>query len=226
MQNRLFDSALQADPCPGTWDAQDRESIRNKRIDPKAQAAAAKRAIASLTLAFSADPMARWVYPDPGQYLTHFPNLIRHFGGRAFLHNTADTIDEGGAVALWLPPGVSPNEELLMNLLQVSVPEKRQAAVFSIFEQMDRFHPTEPHWYLPLLGVEPGRQGCGLGSRLLRLALLRCDQEGLPAYLEATHSRNRALYERHGFEVMGRIQADHSPPLIPMFRSPRDPVQD
>jgi hypothetical protein len=50
------------------------------------------------------------------------------------------------------------------------------------------------------------------------IGLARADRDGLPAYLEASAPRNRALYERHGFEVVGEIQAGDSPPLWPMLR--------
>ncbi len=49
----------------------------------------------------------------------------------------------------------------------------------------------------------------------------RADVDTLPAYLEASSPRNRALYERHGFEVTGEIQVADSPPLWPMLRRPR-----
>ena len=84
--------------------------------------------------------------------------------------------------------------------------------------QMGEFHPTEPHWYLPLIGVDVTRHGCGYGSALLRHALERCDRDRLPAYLEATSPRSKALYERHGFEELGVIQAGGSPPMWPMLR--------
>jgi hypothetical protein len=36
--------------------------------------------------------------------------------------------------------------------------------------------------------------------------LERCDREMIPAYLEASASRNRALYARNGFEVVEEVQ--------------------
>ena len=39
-------------------------------------------------------------------------------------------------------------------------------------EQMANYHPREPHWYLPLMGVDPTCQGKGLGSALMRHALV------------------------------------------------------
>ena len=41
------------------------------------------QAVALICLAFSADPAARWTYPDPGAYLSYFPRIVRAFGGTA-----------------------------------------------------------------------------------------------------------------------------------------------
>ena len=92
--------------------------------------------------------------------------------------------------------------------------------VGGVFEQMEELHPVDDHWYLPLIGVDSVAQGRGLGSALLRNRLETCDRDGLPAYLEATTPRNRELYARHGFNVVGTIQAGTSPPLWAMFREP------
>ena len=43
------------------------------------------------------------------------------------------------------------------------------------------------------MGFEPEWQGRGLSTALLRPVLERCDDEKLPAYLEASSPRNRAL---------------------------------
>ena len=90
-----------------------------------------------------------------------------------------------------------------------------------MFEQMVKCHPQEPHWYLPLIGVDPAYQGKGYGDALMSYALDRCDRERVPAYLESTNPRNVSLYRRHGFEPVGTIQAGSSPTLVPMMRRPR-----
>lgn len=187
-----------------------------------AMAAEAERVVATLTLAFSADPVARWAYPDPQGYQTYWPDLVRRFGGRAFDHGTAHYADGVAGAALWLPPGVRPDEEALAELLERSIPERDQADVFGVLEQMGSYHPSEPHWYLPLIGVDPLHQGKGYGSALLRHALARCDRDHLPAYLESSNPRNIPLYKRHGFEVIGTIQAGSSPPIWPMLRRPHE----
>ncbi len=174
-----------------------------------------------ITLAFGTDPMTRWAIPDPDAYLTAMPDFVRAFAGHAFPNDTADwTADRRGA-ALWLPPGVEPDGERMMALLETYGNREALSDLESIFEQMGKFHPTEPQWYLPLIGVDPAAQGRGLGGMLMKYATDRCDRDGLPAYLESSNPRNISLYERHGFEVMGRIQAGSSPVMTPMYRKPR-----
>jgi ribosomal protein S18 acetylase RimI-like enzyme len=177
--------------------------------------------IAVVVLAFSADPAARWTWPDPQQYLRHFPSFVRAFGGKAFAHGSAYYVEGYAGAALWLPPDVHPDEDVLISLVQCTVSEPMQKDVFAVFEQMGRYHPREPHWYLPLIGVDPSHQGKGYGSALLQHALLPCDRDHTLAYLESTNPKNIPLYERHGFELLGTIQVGTSPPLFPMLRKPR-----
>jgi ribosomal protein S18 acetylase RimI-like enzyme len=180
-----------------------------------------ERAVAVLTAAFSSDPILRWVFPDPQRYLTDFPRLVRAFAGAAFENKTAHCALQFSGIALWLPPGVNPGEEATGALLDEVIPEDRKEEVFGFLEQMGTFHPTEPLWYLPLIGVDPVHQGRGYGSALLSHALTTCDEQRSPAYLEASSPRNKVLYERHGFEETGVIQVGSSPPLWPMLRKPR-----
>jgi ribosomal protein S18 acetylase RimI-like enzyme len=172
-------------------------------------------------MAFSTDPVARWVYPESSQYLTHFPNFIRAFGGRAFESGSAHYVDGFMAAALWLPPNVHPDEDALMALFDETVSEEIKRDLFPVFEEMGKYHPDEPHWYLPMIGADPLQQGKGYGSALLQYALSICDRDGKLAYLESSNPQNISLYQRHGFELTGTIQVGASPPLFPMLRRPR-----
>lgn len=176
------------------------------------------RAIATLTVAFANDPAARWLYPEARQYLRHFPNFAWAFAGKAFEHGVADHLECHSAAALWLPPTVHPDDAAIGDVLEESVEEFRRLEVFSLLEQMGAFHPSEPHWYLPMIGVDPTEQGRGHGSALLRRGLARCDADGLPAYLESTNLRNVPLYEQFDFQVVGQIKTRTSPVIIPMVR--------
>ncbi len=177
-------------------------------------------AINVVVLAFSADPAARWLYPDPHQYGVNFPNFVRAFGGKAFEQGSAYSIDGCSGVALWLPPDVHPDEEAIAGLIQRTVSNQRQEEIFALLEQMGSYHPSEAHWYLPLIGVDPALHGKGYGSRLMEHALSRCDRDKKLAYLESSNPKNISLYERHGFELLGTIQVGGSPPIFPMLRKP------
>ncbi|MGO1075144.1 GNAT family N-acetyltransferase [Inquilinus sp. CA228] len=183
--------------------------------------AESERAVATILLAFATDPMARWTYPDPQQYLLHFPGFIRGLGGAAFADGTAWQVDDHAGAMLWLRPGAHSDEEALGALIETTIPQERQGEIGAIVEQMARYHPVEPHWHLPLIGVDPLHQRKGYGAALLQDALQRCDRDHLPAYLESSNPANIGLYRRHGFEVTGTIQAGSSPPVTPMRRAAR-----
>ena len=180
------------------------------------------RLVDTVARAFESDPAARWMYPDASDYRQFFPTLIDALGGRAVEHGTAFCADEFAGVALWLPPGVNPDEAALVALVETSVDTGLKEAAYTMFEQMAHYHPREAHWYLPLIGVPPEHQGNGVGAALLEQALKSCDGDRLPAYLEATSPKSVPLYRRHGFEVVGVIEAGESaPPIYPMVRARR-----
>jgi ribosomal protein S18 acetylase RimI-like enzyme len=179
------------------------------------------RAIDTVVLGFVEDPMTRWVWPQAHQYLAAMPRFVRAFGGAAFVHGGAFCSDEYTGAALWLRPGVHPDEERMGELMESTASPAAREAGGAIFEQMAKYHPKEPHWYLPLIGVDPAHRGRGHGDALMRYALERFDREKVPAYLESTNPRNITLYRRHGFEELGTIQAGSSPTLVPMLRRPR-----
>lgn len=177
-------------------------------------------AIRILTLAFADDPIIRWIWPDAERFLQHYPEAAALLGEGAFAAGTADRAPGDTGAALWVPPNTPDDPEAAADLLARSVDPKRHDEVFGFLGQTQEHHPTEPHWYLPFIGVDPHHQGRGVGSGLLRSALARVDAGGLGAYLEASSERNRALYERHGFVVRAEIRSATSPPLWPMWREP------
>ena len=173
-----------------------------------------------ITLGFCTDPMARWTLPDPRRYLEIMPALIRAFGERAFASGSAYYVDGCAGAALWLPPGVAPDTERLVGLIESNAPAHVVPDAMSVFEEMGRYHLSEPHWYLPLIAVDPAHQGKGFGAALMAYALARCDRDRMPAYLESSNPRNISLYRRHGFEILGTIQVGGSPTVTPMLRKP------
>ena len=177
--------------------------------------------ISVMVLAFAQDPLARWMYREPQNYLASFARFVRAFAGRAFSSGTAWCIDGNLGGALWLPPGVTPDDEAVAAILGETVPRDVMADVNAMFAEMAAYHPDKPHWYLPTIGVEPHLHRRGLGSMLLAEALRLCDQERRSAYLESSNSANIPLYRRHGFEPLGVIRVGGSPPMVPMMRDAR-----
>lgn len=84
-------------------------------------------------------------------------------------------------------------------------------------------HPSEPHYYLPFVGVDPAAQGQGIGSAVLEPVLRWCDTLRLGAYLENTNERNLVFYERLGFRVLEIMAlAADGPTVWRMWRSSGD----
>ena len=177
--------------------------------------------VAAIVLAFSTDPLARWCWPDPHEYLTHMSRFTIDYGGKAFEHESAYYIDGFLGGALWLPPDVHPDEDAVVALVQNTVAADKQEDLFGLLERMGNYHPEESHWFLPLIGVDSIHQGKGFGSALMEQGLLRCDRDSIPAYLESSNPRNISLYERHGFEVLDTFQVGSTPPVSPMLRESR-----
>lgn len=180
-----------------------------------------QRVIAVQVLAFATDPPMRRLFPDAETYLQSFPVFAEAFGGGAFEHGTAYVAGQYDGAAMWLPPGVQVDAERLGAVVAGALEGSGRDESFATLQEMDAYHIKEPHWYLPMIGVDPAQQGRGIGSALLRHTLARCDEDQLPAYLESSRPENIPLYERHGFRVLGQIGGDSFPVITPMLRPAR-----
>ena len=186
-----------------------------------AKAGERSKMINSLVLGFAIDPIARWLQPDASTYLAGMGPFFDAFGGRAFDHGSAFIANDGQAAALWLPPAVEPDEEAMHAAMGDSIDPSRGEDFGKMMEQVGECHPDEPHWYLPVIAADPAYIGRGLGGELMKHALRRVDEDGVPAYLESSNPLNISLYERHGFEVMAEITVGASPVMTPMVRAAR-----
>lgn len=183
------------------------------------------RAVGSaLAAAFYDDPVFCWIHPD---------DVHRAVAVRAFFDLVVDVLaphddtwtTSAGVVgaALWVPYGHEAMSEergavFMAQVTEVAGPDAdRMQDIVALLEE---HHPREPHEYLWFLGVVPAAQGRGIGTELLAPVLERADRAQVPAYLEASSPRNRALYERHGFEAGPAIAVPGGPPVWPMQRRP------
>jgi GNAT superfamily N-acetyltransferase len=194
-------------------------------VDPAAIASADKsdeaRVVATLVSAFIADPVERWLFAEPLQYLTQFARFVAAFGSGGFERGTVFSLGHLRPWRCGFPQGAEPNSAAIVSVLSESVPTEQQADMFSVLEQMDAAHPKDLHWYLPWLGVDSARQGAGLGAELLKQCLARVDADRLPAFLETPSPRTVPFYERHGFVVTNVSQAGACPPVTSLRRPAR-----
>jgi GNAT superfamily N-acetyltransferase len=69
-------------------------------------------------------------------------------------------------------------------------------------DAVEKSHPTNPHYYVAYIGVEPEFQGRELGTTLLDHLGYRADAEQVGCYLESADPRNIPFYQRSGYEII------------------------
>lgn len=163
-----------------------------------------------LARAFYNDPSVVHIEPDNVRRAQMLPMIYEVATRHAHLFGEAYTSapDIEGA-ALWITPGSGDFTRDQMaaaggNRLSVAMgPEAfgRFTALMTHMGGLRRTAMPSSHWYLNILGVEPSRQGMGIGSRLIQPVLERADESGVPCYLETMKARNVAFYRQHGFEI-------------------------
>tara|TARA_Y100000766_G_scaffold259812_1_gene249114 strand:- start:199 stop:792 length:594 start_codon:yes stop_codon:yes gene_type:complete len=179
-----------------------------------------QKVLSTVLMGFSADPFVRWICPEAGNYM-NFIGAFDAYGGKAVDTNTAYVVEGFKGTALWLPSNIEADEEAFVKEIEQNVLIEKQESLFKVLEELEKYHPETPCWYLPIIAVDPHYQNNGIGSLLMKHALEKVDSDGLPAYLESSNPRNMSLYKRYGFETMGKIKVADVPPLHPMIREPR-----
>jgi len=172
-----------------------------------------------LKLGFASDALLRWVFPDASSFLKCFDIWMEEFSKIAFKNDIVYSEKNFYGASLWHPPGGQFDNSDLESTFAF-IPHDRIEVVIKFFEEFEKYHP-EDAWYLPFIAVDPAKQRQGIGSFLLKEALQMIDEKNGRAYLEASNEQNKALYERHGFVEIGRVQFEDSPPAFPMIRDPR-----
>jgi GNAT superfamily N-acetyltransferase len=187
---------------------------------------------AMLARAFFDDPIFRWVEPDDAlraRFLSpFFTGLTRRSHRLAVALATEDVLE---GASLWKTPGLttlSPAELAMTGLDRISewLSDEARARLDAVFDPVEAAFAedlSEPVWYLGVLGVEPGLQGRGIGSRLMAPILERADREARSVTLETAQPKNLPLYRRHGFRVLRELPAPlgDGPMVWTMKREPR-----
>jgi len=157
------------------------------------------------------DPAWVHVVPDDGRRLTA---LVAITGvalrdalgvGRVLAARDGDRL---AGVAVWMPPGRYPmtNRRKLRTVPAMAALALRMSGdvrkLADFGASLDAVFPTEPVWYLQVLGVHPDRQRQGLGQRLMQPVLTEAEAAGVACYLETGLPRNVPYYQRSGFTLI------------------------
>ncbi len=161
-----------------------------------------------LARAFAADPILTHFFSDrlrrrialPAFFAAVLEEMIP--GGQVYAaHDDGDLI----GVAAWKPPDArepdgaarraAARQQRVVRMMFPSASRR----LFEGFAALERLHPSEGHWYLAFVGVEPTIQSRGIGRALLAPVLKIADQTKTLCYLETPFPRTYEFYERLGF---------------------------
>jgi ribosomal protein S18 acetylase RimI-like enzyme len=182
-----------------------------------------ERLIDILATAFESDPFMTWLLPAAETRLRGVRRLFTQLVlTRMNVDGECYVTEHGGAV--WARPGgwrISARRQLRTLHVLARTVGRHLPRALSAVATLDHHHPDEPvHWYLEALGVSPGHQRRGIGSRLLEPVLNSCDTDRVPAYLETATERNLAFYHRIGFQVCDEFDLGKGPHIWTMWREP------
>jgi hypothetical protein len=164
------------------------------------------RAARALGRAFYDDPMMVYFMPSDAKRAAVMTYVLRCAVRMAFPEGESYTVDtpENGA-ALFLPPGMA--KVPLSRVLSTIIPEAWRFGLgpigryMAVMKEFEPKHPAGDHWYLATLGVEPDKQGQGLGGFMMSAILKRAEAEGTTVYLETNKAKNVVFYQKHGFRI-------------------------
>ncbi|MCG6903648.1 MAG: GNAT family N-acetyltransferase [Rhodobacter sp.] len=179
---------------------------------------------ALLSVSFAADPFVRWLMPNSLDFLHDSQKHPRRAYSAAFDAGTIFAIGDFAGAAVWLAPGARTDRSEEIAQAEPSVAGSGHGfppEFAALISQSAAYRPSEPHWYLGLIAVDPAYRGRGLGAKLMEHCLTFVDRDGLPAYLESTNAANRSLYRRFGFEQLAEVRVGAAPPRFPMLRPAR-----
>jgi ribosomal protein S18 acetylase RimI-like enzyme len=179
-----------------------------------------------LARAFADDPMIRWPFPDLPDPVAALEICFRAWNaGNIELGLVVEAAD-GAGFAVWVPPdraGSWLETERLARPVVIGLTDDDGARYDRLWDWIEEHMPAEPLWYLDQLGVDPSRQGEGLGRALVQFGLDRAAAAGLPAFLETAKERNLGFYASLGFSVVDEGTVPDGGPRIWFMR--RDPAR-
>lgn len=185
--------------------------------------------IAATSRAFWPDPLFGFFARDHLREHISIPAFLGALISDAARHGEVNVVKQNGRVvasASWIPPGAMPRSSIREISIYAACARalltgRNRRTGLSLLSAVEKHHPHEPHWYLPVLGVDPICQGQGFGGALLSHRISLCDDDEEPIYLETQKPDNVPYYKRFGFNVIREVSVSNSPTVWLMWREPR-----
>ena len=185
-----------------------------------------KGVVATLTSAFAGDAIVRFLFPNDESYARLAGLFFGHYfdvrlaGGEVIVFG--ETV---AGAALWNPPGGNRLgrefvEDDWRRNVAAGLGVDALARYRAFTEVLEAMTPGEPHWYLGLLGTDPGRRRTGVASALIAPMLARADREGVPVFLETGMAPNVGFYRRFGFDTVAETDVPGGPRVWGLLRPP------
>ena len=175
--------------------------------------------------AFVDDPLMTFFYPDDARRADAVERMLGGMWSIVWDDREVYVADDVATAAVWAPPGswvMSPQQSA--EYFPILLGTDPNPAAMPGYIAMGARHPAEPHWFLESVGTLPEQQNRGLGERVLRPVLDRCDRDGLPAWTWSSNARNLPFYERLGFRVLEELPwVDGGPSVWIIRRDAQDP---
>lgn len=181
-----------------------------------------------MSRSFFDDPQMAFLFPDPATRSADLQVMFTVIASAGLRrgHSYVLAGDDGtiAAGAIWSPPEIQSLSETevgpIIEAIGGRYGDDGVMRIAAMSDAMEVHHPHDPHLYLFVVGVDPTRQGHGLGEALLAPSLAHCDATGSAAYLESSNPRNIGLYQRLGFHAVSEFYPEGGPLFTGMWRDP------
>jgi len=167
-----------------------------------------------LSRAFIDDPELIRFIPEQHKRTKLLHSLFRMTLNHGVLHGEVYAVSpDMEGIAMWLPSRAS--DITLWTMIRCGGPALLFKASWKLLWKMKRDDAFVsrlrkrlapfPHWYLAVLGVDPGFQGKGYARRLLQPMLARLEVANSPCYVETSTEEYIQIYQHFGFRVIYEV---------------------
>jgi GNAT superfamily N-acetyltransferase len=158
------------------------------------------------------DPIYVGILPDADERRRSMQALWQAVIRTCRPYGRVETTPDLAGVTCWLAPGHADlnawqvlRTALALPRAMMSWPSAARRRFLQLVSDVDHIRQERldrPCWYLWALGVEPARQGQGIGGALLDSVHRLADEQRLPCYLETETEGNVWFYARRGYQVI------------------------